>query len=270
MTESSGDTSGGPGQPAPSPEERAAAAPPPAAGPPPPIDQPGSAYPPSSADQPAAGYPPPPAYTPPPVDQPPSPTYPPPPAYSPSGGQPPAGSHSVPPWGGPGHSASGPLAGFDPRSLNNFDAKTVNPLDWVAAGVAFLALVFSFFSWYHYSIHEAGFNHDYGGVGGGFTGALVKLLLLIGLAAVVLAVLAPQMTVPVPIRLVGAAALGLATLLVLLKLLVRPRPCFLTICAPGHYSPSIGLYLTLVAAVVATVVSFLRFQQTGGQLPGRS
>jgi hypothetical protein len=232
-----------------------------------------SATPPEYTPPPA--YPPPPEYPPPPAYQPPAPAYqpsgdyaPPPPtaAPPPAAYAPPAadmGAHAQPT--GPG-GTSNPFANFDAKSLQNFDPKTVKPLDWGVLGAGVLALLFSFFSWYHYSISELGFNHDYGGIGGGFTGFLVKVLILVGIAAVAIAVLAPQVVLPVPVRLIGVGAFGLATLFTLFKLLIRPRPCFLSICAPGHYSPSIGLYLTLIVLIVATALAFLRFVQTGGKL----
>jgi hypothetical protein len=156
---------------------------------------------------------------------------------------------------------------FDNAGLQNFDAKTVHRPDWGAAGAGLLALVCSFLSWYHYSINAFGISHDYGGIGGGLTGFLVRLLTLAGLAGLAMAVAAPQVPLPVSPRLAGVAAFGLAALLTLFKLAVRPRPCFLSICAPGHYSPSIGLYLTLVALVVATAIAAVRLGRTG---PGRA
>jgi len=190
-------------------------------------------------------------------------------AQPPYAGQPPPhGAHSADNPSNPTRPAN-PFADFDPKSLQDFDAKAVNPLDWGLLGSGLLALIFSFFSWYHYSFSELGFSHDYGGIGAGFTGLLVKLLVLVGLAAAGLALVAPQVVLPVPARLIGLGAFALATLLTALKLLVRPRPCFLSICAPGHYSPSIGLYLTLIALIAATALAAVRFTQTGGSLPGR-
>jgi hypothetical protein len=159
------------------------------------------------------------------------------PGGTPPGSQPPAPSG---PPGGPARQG-----GFDPRA--------VNPLDWAIAAVAVLAVIFSYISYYTL--------FGYSG-GTGFVGFLAWLLGLIGAGCALAAYAAPNLRPPVPLRLVGTAAFGLALILSLLKMIARPGGYGI------HAHIGLGLYVVTILYAVGTALSFVRFQQTGGDLQG--
>jgi uncharacterized membrane protein len=187
------------------------------------------------------------------------PTYGAPPPQPAPGGQP-GGPWTAPPpphasgpqWGSPSGGGQNPLAGFN--------ASSVNPLDWGILAAGLLAFIFSFFSYYSLSGYHEGPN---------FFGWLGVLLALAGAVITAVALFAPQVRMPVSPRLISLAAFGLATLLVLLSLLFRPTygGCFGTFCNHVTLHVGVGLILVLIAVVIGTALSFLRFQQAGGQLP---
>lgn len=237
--------------------------PPPSQGPPPPQGPPPEGY---------GGPPPPP---------PPSQGPPPPPAQGPpSGGYgaPPPGEYGAPPAGyGPPPQAppqGGPPAGQQwgpppaqpygsPGAGAAFDPKSVNQLDWGILGAGALAFIFSFVSYYTY---------DFAGLSGslnawhGFFGWFAMLLALVGSAAVALEIFSPQTKLPFPNRLIGLGAYAVSLLCVILALFVTPGPDFSgTGVDEGH---GFGYWISLIVIAAGAVLSFLRFQQTGGQLPG--
>jgi hypothetical protein len=214
-------------------------------------------------------------------------------SYGPPG-QPPG---PPPPPGSYGPPASGGAAKFDPKS--------VNPLDWgiLAAGV--LSLIFSFFSYYTYdakgpakstcdqlsSIQDqlpggAGSalsdlcSGDSAGAWHGCFGWFGVLLALIGAGLVAMALFAPHIKLPVAARLAALGAFALAVISTLLALLVVPE--WPTVGDLGglisgdQYDKGVeeghgfSYWIVLILIVVGLVLCFLRFQQTGGQLPGRT
>ena len=195
--------------------------------------------------------------------QPPPPPPPPGGPPPPPGGQPP-GQWGPPPGGGPYRAPGG---GFDP--------KTVNPLDWGILAAGFLTLVFSFFSWYSFSekgcgkycsgisVHESAWH--------GFFGWLAVLLALIGSALVAVSLFAPQIKMPVPARLAGLGCYAVATLCVILALFVTPGLSYggVSVGSSNYNSGhSFGYWISLVVIIAGLVLSLMRFQQSGGQLPG--
>jgi hypothetical protein len=227
---------------------------------------------------PAPGYQPPPAgntggYAPPPAapgyQQPPAaPGYQPPPA-APGYQQPPAHSFDQPAAaGGVGQQ----FQNFDPKTLQNFDPKTVNPLDWGIIGAGVLAFIFSFFSFYKYSVSFAGFSQSASvSAWHGFFGWFAVLIAL--LASIVLALqLIAKITLPFPLRTVVLGAFALATLCMLLALFVVPGN---TGGATGlgvkvDKGHGFGYWITFLAILAGTGLSFKRFTDTGGKLPSRS
>ena len=203
------------------------------------------------------------------------------PPGQPPGPPPPPGSYGPPPSGG--------AAKFDP--------KTVNPLDWgiLAAGV--LSLIFSFFSYYSYKgkgqIRQVCDQIDQlpSSVRGqaqdacdgvttsawhGFFGWFGVLLALVGAGLVALALFAPHIKLPFAARMGALGAFALAVISTLLALLVVPDygetgtegtgVSYDDVVDEGH---GFSYWIVLVLLVVGLVLCFLRFQQTGGQLPGR-
>lgn len=240
-------------------------------------------------------YAPPPAYTPPaPGTE--APAAQPPPVGQPAAGQygagyqaPPSGyqdAPSIPPPtyqeqppaipGGFQAAASGfgeQFANYDRTALRNFDAKTVNPMDWgiIAAGV--VAFIFSLFNFYTASVTIAGFgsghrtDNAWHGFFGWF-GALVALLAALLLAAELIA----RIRFPFATRLVVLGGFVLALICELLALLIVPID---TSGADGGFikvdkGHGFGYWITLIAVIVGTGLAFKRFTDTGGKLPRRA
>ena len=201
-----------------------------------------------------------------------------PPAGGPPQGAPPPGQWGPPPGGpppgGPAPGQWGPPAAQQPygqpgqpygRPGGSFDPKTVNQLDWGILGAGALAFIFSFISYYTFS--SGGFSVSEN-AWSGFFGWFAMLLAVIGSAAVVLEIFAPQIKLPFPNRLVSLGAYGLATLCVILALFVIPDYNGISVPSSVDTGHGFGYWASLIVIVAGLVLSFLRFQQTGGQLPG--
>jgi hypothetical protein len=219
---------------------------------PPAVPPPVAGYPPAQGDYAA----PPAGYQQPPVDQPTT-------AYPPAAPPPAAGNRAI--------------GGFDPANLQNFDPKSVNPLDWgiIAAGV--VAFIFSLFAFYTYSVSVsiAGLSSTSGSVSWsawhGFFGWFGVVLALIG-ALLLAAQLIAKMTLAFPIRTVVLGLFGVATLCLLLALFVVPgntggSGIFGVHVNKGH---GFGYWICLLAVLVGTGLSVKRFLDTGGKMPNRT
>jgi hypothetical protein len=156
-----------------------------------------------------------------------------------------------------------------------FDAGTVNPLDWAILGTGLLAFLFSFLTYYTYSDKDptcTGICEVSNNAWHGFFGWFAALLAVLGAAAVAAELWGRDFRVGLPNRLAGLAAFALATLSVILALFVVPTGYVFGFAIPdsqankGH---GFGFWVSLIVIVAGFVLSFLRFQQTGGQLPGR-
>lgn len=140
------------------------------------------------------------------------------------------------------------------RNVNN------NDLGVMAGGA--VVLVFSFFHWFSYGLNIIGVPADVS-VNGWNSGFLAWLGVLVGIAAAVLVALRVFANVQLP-RLqwgwsfIVLAAAGLAAVLILLKLLI------------GYHSGSrgIGLFLSLLGALVEAGFAYLAFKVSGETLPG--
>ena len=194
-----------------------------------------------------------------------------PPAGPPGGYGPPPGNYGPPPGGSYGGPAK---PGFDPKS--------VNPLDWGILGATVLAFIFSFISFYSPSVDLSGncpaqakaFANsvadatDSISAWHGFFSWFGVLLAIIGGVIVALALFAPQVKLPVPARLAALGAFALATLSTLLALFITPGADLHESSAgctvDGSWGPSFGYWVTFILIIAALVLSFLRFQQTGG------
>jgi uncharacterized membrane protein len=189
---------------------------------------------------------------------------PPPPGGTPP--PPPPGQWGPPPTGGPGGGSS-------------FDPKTVNPLDWATLGVGFLVLIFSFFSFYSASVSgpgvdtSVGFSAWHDIVGGGFFGWIAMVFAVAATVVLALLLFMPQMKFPFPSRLIVLAGYALAALCEILAIFLHPTFADSSETILGqHYSSSFGhgfsFWLSLILILGGTVLALMRFQQTGGQLPG--
>ncbi|MEO9110971.1 MAG: hypothetical protein ABI368_12200, partial [Jatrophihabitantaceae bacterium] len=182
---------------------------------------------------------------------------PPPPPQGPPPGNygPPPGNYGPPPSGGYG----APKPAFDPKSIN--------PLDWGILAAGALAFIFSFISYYTVSVSYGGYSASASASAWhGFFGWFAMLLALVGSGLVAMVLFAPAVKLPVPARLAGLGCYAVGTLCVILALFVFPG---------GDYSGSgvdeghgIGYWVSLVVIIAGLVLSLMRFQQGGGQLPG--
>jgi hypothetical protein len=139
----------------------------------------------------------------------------------------------------------------------SFDPSTVSRPTWIAGGGALVLFISVFLSWYNVSVKGLAYS---GGVGSGWSSVdaakLVALLALIALAALVIELFVPTVTLPLPASLIVIGAGGLSVLLVLLKMVSHPD-------APSPISVglSYGIFVALIAAVATTVGGYLKMQE---------
>lgn len=175
---------------------------------------------------------------------------PPPPEGQPSQPGPP----TPPPYGGPGGSPQ-------PRPGAGFDPKSINPLDWGIFATGVLAFIFSFTSYYSGSLGPLSAHIN---AWHGFFGWFAALVALVGSAAVAMALFAPQVKLNAPPRTIALVAYAVATVCVILAIFIIP------IDAPSEVNlgHGFGFWISLIVIIVGLLLSLMRFQQTGGQLPG--
>lgn len=185
---------------------------------------------------------------------------PPPPGSQPPAGSPPPppGGYGPPPGGGPG----------GPGRPGGFDAKAFNPLDWGIVGAGVLAFIFSLFDYYTASVNVAGYgsSSDSESAWHGFFGWFAALLAIVGAALVAVSLFAPHIKLPVPARLAGLGAFALATISVIIALFVFPED--VPDVKGVDTGRGFGYWASLIVIIAGLVLSLMRFQATGGQLPG--
>ncbi len=168
-----------------------------------------------------------------------------------------------PPAGPP---APPPPGGHRPAA---FDPKNVNSLDWGILAAGLLAFIFSFVSYYTYTVSFSGFGGATGSWNAwhGFFGWFAMLCAVIGSGVIAVELFAPTVKLPFAARLTSLAAYALATLCVVLALFLVPNP-------GGYGGPGIdkghgiGYWLSLIVIIAGLVLTLMRFQQGGGKLPG--
>jgi hypothetical protein len=151
----------------------------------------------------------------------------------------------------------------------------VNQLDWGILGAGLLAFIFSFMSYYNYSSKGncgqfcVSFNNS---AWHGFFGWFGVLLILIAAGLVAMALFAPQIKLPVPNRLAALGLWALGTLCIILTLFIYPGSAsyngFSGSTSGADKSHGFAFWIVLILAIAGLVVSLMRFQQTGGELPG--
>ncbi|MGI8679852.1 MAG: hypothetical protein ACR2LX_14465 [Jatrophihabitans sp.] len=193
-------------------------------------------------------------------------TFQPPPPPPPSGSPPPpAGGWGPPPEGTPA----------------NFDPKAVNPLDWAIVGAGVLAFLFSFIAFYDGADVTAGGHsttvdtlgtysawHDV--IGGGFFSWFAMVFAVAGAAAVALGLFAPHVRLPVANRLAGLGLFAAATVFEIIGIFVTPGDSggVLGRNVDLSLNHGFGFWVSLIVILVGLVLSLMRLQATGGQLPG--
>ncbi|WP_375492656.1 hypothetical protein [uncultured Jatrophihabitans sp.] len=185
-----------------------------------------------------------------------------PPAPPPGPGQP--GQFGPPPGGGyppPGGGYPPPGGQGGPGGRPGFDPKTVNPLDWAIMGAGLLAFIFSLFD--YYSASAFGYSTSESAFGDGFLGWLAALLALAGAAVIAVSLFASQVSMPAAPRLIALGLFAVAFLCSLITMFLNP-----TDVPDQYFSHGFGYWASFVLIVAATVLCLMRFQQTGGVLPG--
>lgn len=191
-------------------------------------------------------------------------TFQPPPPPPPGGEPPPPGGYPPPASGGYPPPAPGSYPPPGGRAPAPFDPKAVNPLDWGIIGAGALAFIFSLFG--YYSLSSGPYSVSYS-AWHGFFGWFAALLAVVGSAAVAVELFAPQVKLPMGGRLLGLGAYAVASLCVILAIFVIPDGGVGSL--PGVDSGhSFGFWISLIVILAGTVLSLMRLQATGGQLPG--
>jgi hypothetical protein len=140
------------------------------------------------------------------------------------------------------------------------DPASIKPMDWgiLAAGV--LAFIFSFVTYYSYSLGPL--SRDFN-AWDGFFGWFSTLLALFSAALLAVHLFAPQVQLPTA-RGVVLAGFGLAALSVIIAGFVDSRD----ISGTGiDSSRGAGYFLSLIVILAGAVLSYLRLRETGGTLP---
>jgi hypothetical protein len=208
-------------------------------------------------------------------NMPPEPPTPPPAGYgqpgpaAPGYGQPMAGdpAYAPPGYGQPG--VGQPVPGGN--GMQNFDPKTVDPLDWgiIAAGV--VTFIFSLFNYYTYKVSFVGITQS--ASVSGWHGILSPIATLLAIAAAILLAVdvIAKVRLAIPVRLVVLGAFALASLLLLLALFVTPvnTSGFGALGVKVNKGHGIGYWISLLAVLAGTGLAFKRFTDTGGKLPVR-
>lgn len=131
--------------------------------------------------------------------------------------------------------------------------------DWLMIGGGAAVLIFTFLKWWKVDVDgfgtfgTTGFDHFFTGI--------VPWILLVAVAVLTFlsaaGIFKLPATLPAPLIFLAATALG--AFLILMNLLTSPG-------IPDGVDRGIGLYISLIGAIVATVGAFLNFQATGGDL----
>jgi hypothetical protein len=147
-------------------------------------------------------------------------------------------------------------------SGRGFNPAMVNPKDWGILAAGLLAFIFSFVSYYSYSL---GPLNKYFSAWDGFFGWFSTLLAVLSAALLAVELFAPQGQFGISVRLVVLGGFALATLFVVIAGFVDSRDVSGTSI---DSSRGAGYYLSLIVILAGGVLSFLRLRETGDKLPG--
>jgi hypothetical protein len=101
----------------------------------------------------------------------------------------------------------------------------------------------------------------------GFFGWFAALCALLGAVAVGVSIFAPEVKMPVPARLAGLALFAVATLCVILAIFIIPGGS-VPANSGIHKGHGFAFWIDLILIIAGLVLSLMRFQQSGGVLPG--
>lgn len=180
---------------------------------------------------------------------------------------PPGGTPPPPPQGPP------PGGGYGPpgRSGGSFDPKTVNPLDWAILACGVLAFIFSLFDYYKLSARAGGVSvSETFSAWHGFFGWFAALLALVAAALIAVELFMPRTKLPVAARMAAFLLFAIAALCVIIAIFVVPGNTGGAAALGIHIDKGHGFafWISLILILAGTVLTLMRAQQTGTQLPG--
>ena len=138
-------------------------------------------------------------------------------------------------------------------SGSSFDPASVSRATWIAVGGSLVLFISVFLSWYSASGTIAGISYSVSqnGWDSGSLAKLVTLLALIAIAALVVELFVPTVTLPLPSSLIVLGVGGLSVLLILIKLLDKPDGASL----------AYGIFVALIAAAVTTYGGYAKMHE---------
>ena len=151
-----------------------------------------------------------------------------------------------------------------PSSASSFDPASVPTAVWISAGGALVLLISVFLKWYSASssvkignISVSGSASE-SGWDSGVLAKLVALLALVALAAWVIELFFPDITLPAPAWMIAGGAGAISLLFVLIKVLDKPS----TGTSAVSVGTSFGIWLALLAAIAVVVGAYLRMNES--------
>jgi len=148
-----------------------------------------------------------------------------------------------------------------------FDFSKVDPFDWGAIAAGILAFIFSTFDYYTAS-YSGGFGSQSAdeSAWNGFFGWFGTLLALAAAVLVALAVFAPHVKLPYPMRLVALGAWALSLISTIIALFVFPED--VPDVSGVDTGRGFGYWASLIVIIAGGVLTYLSFQKGGGNLAG--
>ncbi|MCW2539324.1 MAG: hypothetical protein JWN95_1049 [Frankiales bacterium] len=159
----------------------------------------------------------------------------------------------------------GPKSSKSPVAPRQQDPDAIDHLDWGVIAAGLVAFLFSLFDYYTYTAKIAGLQVSAGGSVSAWHGVFgwLAALLAFGSAGLLAVQLIVKLDLPFPVRAVGLAGFGLATVAVLLALFVVPDDGgvggFGSSIDKGHGA---GYWVSLVAIVAGLILSYQRREAT--------
>jgi hypothetical protein len=149
------------------------------------------------------------------------------------------------------------------------------PRSVLISGVGAIVLLISvFMNWYSASVSASGGLSGFGGASRSISGwdatdvaKLVALLALVAIAAWVIELFVPDVTLPVPAWMIAGGAGALSVLLVLYRIISKPGGAhsfsFTLPNASIHVDigTAFGIWLALIAAIATVVGAYLRMNE---------
>jgi hypothetical protein len=150
------------------------------------------------------------------------------------------------------------------NSPSGFDPKSVHRFDWGIIGAGVVAFIFSLFSWY--TVDVKGFGSGSESAWHGFFGWFAVLLAMVGSGVVAMSYFSPQVKLPLSNRLLGLGCYAAAILFMIIALFVFPED--VPDIAGVDTGRGVGFWVDLIVIIAGGVLSLMRLQASGEQLPG--